>query len=148
AVAENCMVSRRDIFMTHLPYRPAFPSGISGATGKRSAIRATGYGKFSMNLRLRNAFAREQKVEIATLVGLPDMGGVHRPITAGVARRRRTPSASTAGEFLLGDVQMDMPRIGIDLDLVAGAHQSERSAHIALRSYVQNAGAIAGAAHT
>src|SRR5215470_4540479 len=99
-----------------------------------------GLRQLSMNLRFRSAVAREQKIKIATLIGLPDMGRVHRPITARIARRRRPPGVAAAAEFLVGDMQTDAPRISVDFDLVSGAHESERSSHIALRRRVENAG--------
>src|SRR6266852_4416765 len=102
---------------------------------------------FSMNLRLRSSLSRKQKIEIATLVGLPDMGRIHRPVSALVMRRRRAPGAAAAREFFVGDVEMDAPRIGVDLDLIAGLHESKRPAHVAFRRHMQDAGAVAGAAH-
>jgi hypothetical protein len=64
-----------------------------------------------MNLRLLNTLAREQEIEVAPLVGPPDMGRIHRPITALIVRRGLTPG-------------IDTPRIGIDFDLIPGAHES------------------------
>ena len=44
-------------------------------------------------------------------------------------------------------MQMNAARGDVDLDLVAGLHQSQRAADKALRRHMQNAGAVAGAAH-
>src|SRR5258708_23037343 len=100
-----------------------------------------------MNLRLRSALPRKQKIEIAALVGLPDMGRIHRPVTALVMRRRRAPGAAAAREFFVGDVEMDAPRIGVDLDLIPGLNESQPPAHIAFRRPIPDAGAGTGAPH-
>jgi hypothetical protein len=42
---------------------------------------------------------------------------------------------------------MDAARGDVDLDLVAGLHEGKRTADKALRRHMQNAGAVAGAAH-
>ena len=63
-----------------------------------------------MNLRLRRRRPGEQEIEVAALVGLADMLGKHGAITAQVARRRRAPGGAAAGEFLVGDVQVDAAR--------------------------------------
>src|SRR5215472_13052851 len=44
-------------------------------------------------------------------------------------------------------MQVDAARGDIDLDLIAGLHQRQRPADKALRRHVQNASAVAGAAH-
>src|SRR5215813_4654046 len=100
-----------------------------------------------MNLRFRSALASEEEIEIAPLIGLPDVGRIHCPVPALIAWRRRTPGAAAAREFFIGDMEMDTPGISIDLDLVAALYESERPAHVALGRHMQDAGAIAGAAH-
>src|SRR5947209_16407342 len=60
-----------------------------------------------MNFRLRDLSLAGEKIEIAALVGLPDMGGEHGAVAARVARRRLLPGGAAAVELLLADVEMD-----------------------------------------
>src|SRR5262245_44645583 len=89
-----------------------------------------------------------EEVEIAAFVGLADMGGEHGAVAAKIARRRWLPGRTAAVELLLAHVQMDAPRRDVDLDLVTVLDECQRTADEALRRHVQNAGAVAGAAHT
>src|SRR5262245_22872821 len=101
-----------------------------------------------MNLRLAGRRTATEEVEVAAIVGLPDMGREHRAVAALEARRRRLPGGAAAVELLLADGEVDAAIGDIDLDRIAGLHEGERSADIALRRDVQDAGAVAGAAHT
>src|SRR5258707_15251946 len=67
---------------------------------------------FSMNLRLRSALPSKQKIKITALVGLPDMGRVHRPVAALVMRHRRMPGVAAARGLFRGPMEMDAPRLG------------------------------------
>ena len=100
-----------------------------------------------MNFRLRDRPAGPQEIEIAALVGLADVLGEHRAVAARIFRRRRLPGGLAAGQFLVADVQMDAALVDVDLDLVAGLHEGERAADEAFRRDMQDAGAVAGAAH-
>src|SRR3984957_280067 len=91
------------------------------------------WSRRSMNLRLRDCAAGEQEIEVATLVGLTDVGGVHRAVAARIVRGGWRPGGAAARDLLVGHVQVDAPRLGVDLDLVAGAHEGEGSADEALR---------------
>src|SRR5205085_5856473 len=102
----------------------------------------------SVNLRLGDPGGALQKIEVATLVRLTDMFGEHGPIAARIARRWRLPGGTAAVELVVGHVQMDTPRGHIDLDRVAALHERQRPADEAFRRHVQNAGAVAGTAHT
>src|SRR3954466_13382291 len=97
----------------------------------------------SMNLRLRHLGLALQEVEIAALVGLADVLGEHRAITARVFRCRRHPGGLPSRELGVADMQMDHPLVDVDLDLVAGLHEGERPADEAFRRDVQDAGAVA-----
>src|SRR5579862_9930166 len=81
-----------------------------------------------MNLRLRGGLRAHQKIEIAALVGLADMLGIHRAVAAQKVRRRRCPGGAAARELFVADVEMDFPRRDVDLDFVAGLHQSQWAA--------------------
>ena len=69
-----------------------------------------------------------RKSKIAALVGLPDMIGIKRPVAARIFRRRLRPGRLAAGQFGIADMQMDQALVDVDLDLVAGLHESERAA--------------------
>src|SRR5437764_14417481 len=101
----------------------------------------------SVDLRLGDAALAGEEVEVAALVGLPDMGAVHGAIAARVARRRRLPGGAPRVELLLAHMQMNAARAHIDLALVAGVHEGQGAADKTFRRDVQDAGAIARAAH-
>src|SRR5260370_39104473 len=85
----------------------------------------------SMNLRLRGSLPRKQKIKIAALIGLPDMGRIHRPVTALVMRRRRAPGAAAGRPFFAGAGEVAGRRIAVVLDPSAGLAARRRSAHLA-----------------
>src|SRR5882724_93052 len=101
----------------------------------------------SMNLRLGHRRLALQEIEVAALVGLADVLGEHRAIAARIFRRRLFPGGLAAGHLGVADMQMDRALVDVDLDLVAGLHEVERPADEALRRDVQDAGAVARAAH-
>ncbi len=90
---------------------------------------------------------RRQEIEIAAFVGLADVLRIHGAVAARVTRRRLFPGGAAARQLLVRHVQMDAALVDIDLDLVAGLHEGERTADEAFRRHVQDAGAVAGAAH-
>src|ERR1700761_8477109 len=65
--------------------------------------------RWSMNLRLRDRAAGEQEVEVAALVGLADVGGIHRAVAARIVRRGRRPRRAAARELLVRYVQVNAP---------------------------------------
>src|SRR5262249_31984408 len=101
----------------------------------------------SVNFRLGNLPLAGEEIEIAAFVGLPDMGGKHGPVAAKIARRGLLPGRAAAVELLLRDVQMDAPRRHVHLDRVASLNERQGPAHEALRRHMQDAGAVARAAH-
>ena len=64
---------------------------------------------------------------------------IHRPVAALIGRRGLTPGIAAAREFFVGDMEMDTPRIGVDFDLIPGAHESGPSAAMRL-SHLKPAG--------
>src|SRR5689334_13345907 len=98
-----------------------------------------------MNFRLRGRCTREQEIEIAAFVGLADMLRKHRAIAALVMRLRRGPGGTALCKLLVGDMQVNAASGDIDLDLVAGLHQSQRPADKTLRCHMQDASAVTGA---
>src|SRR4029077_7775802 len=61
--------------------------------------------------------------------------------------RRLLPRRAAAVELLLANVQMDAARRHVHLDGVAGLYERQRPADEALRRNMQDAGAVARAAH-
>ena len=61
---------------------------------------------------------------------------------AALAARRRG-----AAQLVLADEQIDLPRLHVHLDQVAGPHEGERAADRGFGRDVQDAGAVGGAAH-
>src|SRR5512143_1404526 len=99
-----------------------------------------------MNFRLGHRAEWCEKIEIATLVSLPDVLRVKRAITARIARRRLCPAGAAARNFLVRHMEVDAARRHVDLDLVACFHEGKRAADETLGGHVQNAGPVAGAA--
>ena len=54
-------------------------------------------------------------------------------------RRGLAPGIAAAREFFVGDMEMDTPRIGVDFDLIPGAHESGPPAAMRL-SHLKPAG--------
>src|SRR3954454_22581031 len=88
-----------------------------------------------------------QEVEIAAAVRLADMLREHRPITAWVASFRRGPCGFAASQFFVRDLQADCTGRNVDFDQVTRTHEGERGPRTALWGHVQDACAIARAAH-
>src|SRR6516162_361550 len=88
--------------------------------------------------RLHARAARLKKIEIAAFVGLADVLGIKRTVTARVARRRRLPGGAAARELLFGNMQMNAARRHVHLNLVAGLNEGERAADEAFRRHVQD----------
>src|SRR5665213_3394348 len=63
-----------------------------------------------MNLRLRHFAEWRQEIEVAAVVGLPNMLGIKRAVTARITRRRLLPGRLAARHLVVGDVQVDAAR--------------------------------------
>src|SRR6188472_1081865 len=100
-----------------------------------------------MNLRLRHRRLALEKIEVATLVGLADVLGEHRAVAARIFGRWLLPVGLAAGHLGVADVKMDAALVDVDLDLIAGLHEVERATDEALRRDMQDACAVARAAH-
>src|SRR5271169_256658 len=111
------------------------------------SFRSSFRGAALMNLGLCSRRSPFEKIKVAALVGLADMLRKHRPIAAEIMRRRRCPGGAAARECLLADIEVNASLSDIDLDLVAGLHEGERAADKAFGCHVQDAGAVACAAH-
>src|SRR5258708_3575826 len=97
-------------------------------------------------LRFPYGAERRQKIEIASLVGLPDVFGIQSAVAARITWAWRLPAGAAARHDLVADMQVDAARRNVDLDLVTGLHERQRAADKTLRRDVQDAGAVAGAA--
>ncbi len=75
------------------------------------------------------------------------MLGEQAPVAACVARRRLPPCRAAPVELLIAHLHAQAPSGDVELDDVAVAHQSERTADKGFRRDMQDAGAVARAAH-
>src|SRR5665213_2278927 len=78
----------------------------------------------------RRAEIRLEEIEVAALIGLPDMAGEHPAIAALEAGLRLLPRRAAFCHFGLGDVEVDCARGDVERDLVAVSHQRQRPADI------------------
>src|SRR5712692_5375374 len=88
-----------------------------------------------------------QEPEIAALVGLGHVLAVQRAVAALEPRRWRLPGGAPAGELIVIHFQAQRPLRHVESDQVTGAHQGERAADERLGRHMQDARAVAGAAH-
>src|SRR5690349_13821007 len=95
----------------------------------------------------RLAEAGLEEVEVAAFIGLLDMFREHPAIAALEAALGRLPFGSALGKLGLAHVETDGARGDIERDSVAVLHERQWPADKGFRRDVQNAGAIAGAAH-
>src|SRR5213596_1319376 len=92
----------------------------------------------SVDFRFGNLPLAGEEIEVAAFVGLPDMGGEHGAIAAGVARRGLLPGCAAAIELFLGDVEMDAPRRHVQLDRVAGFYEGQWATDKTFRRHMQD----------
>src|SRR6476661_5224224 len=100
-----------------------------------------------MNFRLRHFGLALKEIQVAALIRLPDVFGEHRSVTTWIFWRWRRPGRLAARHLGIADVQMNEALVDVDLDLVTGLHESERTADEALRRDMEDAGAVACPAH-
>src|SRR4249919_1118064 len=101
----------------------------------------------SMNFRLGNGTERRKKIKITDLVRLADVLRIKCAIAARITRRGLLPCSAAARNLLVPNVQMNAAYRHVDLDLITGFHESQRAADKTFRSHMENAGAVACAAH-
>src|SRR6516225_1211834 len=104
--------------------------------------------QMSMDLGVGNRVAALEDVEIAAFVCLTCVLREDRAESPPVARWGRPPRGATERELLVADMQREPPRRDVDLDRVAVLDQRERAPDKGFRRDVQNARAVARAAHT
>src|SRR6202030_133417 len=102
-----------------------------------------------INRRLahRRAEGGFEEIEIAAFVGLLDVPCKHPAIAALEAPLRLLPIGAALFQFRLADVEIDAARGDVERNLVAVLHQRKRHADEGFRRHMQDAGAIADAAH-
>src|SRR5262249_11306530 len=88
-----------------------------------------------------------EEIEVASLIGLLDVLGEHPAIAALEAALGLLPGGAAFCQFRLIHIEIDGARGDIERDLVAILHQRQRAADIGLRRDMEDAGAVAGAAH-
>src|SRR5262252_4665119 len=104
-------------------------------------------GSEDHRLAHRRTEARLEKVEVAAFVGLQDVAAEHPAVATLEARRRRLPRGLAARQLVVAHLEVDAPRWHVDGDAIASLHQGERAADEGLGRAVQQAAAVAGAAH-
>src|ERR1700753_3492705 len=100
-----------------------------------------------MDFRLGHRSLALQEIEIATLISLADVLGEHCSVATRILRRGIFPGALAPRQLSVDDMEVDRALVDVDLDLVAGLHEIERTTDEAFRRDVQDARAVAGAAH-
>src|ERR1041385_849322 len=95
----------------------------------------------------RRAKAGFEEVEVAALVGLPDMPGEHPAIAALEPGLRLLPCSAAFCKLGVRNIEADGAGGDVDRDKVAVLHQCQRTSDIGFRRDMQDAGAVAGAAH-
>src|SRR5687768_16346387 len=89
----------------------------------------------------------DEEVEIRALARLVDVVEVKAPIAALERGLGCFPRSSALLELPLIDMQLKKAFCDVELDGVAVLHQREQPARCRLRAYVQDHGAVRGAAH-
>src|SRR5216684_2866429 len=127
---------------------PGSQRSLSSGAHSRDPLARSGTTE-SINRRLadRRAEAGFEEIEIAAFVGLLDVLREHPAISAFEAALRLLPFGAAFGKLGFRDIEIDGACADIKGDAVAGSHQSERSADIGFRRHMQDAGAVARAAH-
>src|SRR5450631_147608 len=95
----------------------------------------------------RRAKIRFEEVKVAALIGLPDVAGEHPAIAALEAGLRLFPCGAALCQLRLRNIEIDAARGDVERDAVAVLHERQRPADIGFRRDMQDAGAVAGAAH-
>src|SRR5690606_13018025 len=111
--------------ISHVPSGGRGPSPLSQRLKRLSMSVMTA----SIDGGLGHRAAPVEKVEVAALVGLRDMALVERGEGALVARRRRRPFGTPAGEFGLVDAHVEPAGRDIEFDEIAGPQEGQRPAH-------------------
>src|SRR3954468_24084399 len=102
-----------------------------------------------VNRRLadRRAEIGLEEVEVAAVIGLLDVLGEHPAIAALEAALGLLPGGAALFELGLRHIEIDGAGGDVEADAIAIPHQGQRPADIGFGGNVQNAGAVAGAAH-
>src|SRR6266850_6032838 len=100
-----------------------------------------------MNLWLGDRRSSLEEVEVAALVGLADVAREDGAIAARELLLRLAPGALPARQLGGIHLEVELALVDVELDQVTGFHQRERTADERFRRNVQNAGAVARAAH-
>src|SRR6201996_1510665 len=100
-----------------------------------------------MNLRVRRRCAALKKVEVAPVIRLADMVREQPPVAALIAGRGLPPFRPAPVELLVADLHAEPPAGDVELDDIPVADKSQWAADEGFRRDMQDAGAVAGAAH-
>ncbi len=88
-----------------------------------------------------------EEAEVASFVGLGDFVEEELAVAAGEFRWWWRPLAAAACEFRVADEEFERAVGDVELDEVACLDEGERATRCGFRGHVQDAGAVAGAAH-
>ena len=72
-----------------------------------------------MNFGLGDRSRSLKKIEIASLIGLPDVFNKELAVAAGINMRARTPSLAPSGKLLVADMHVELLASNIELYHIA-----------------------------
>jgi hypothetical protein len=101
-----------------------------------------------MNFRFRDRSGAFQEIEVAAFVSLLDVLHEELAVTAGINSLFRAPSRAAPAQFLCAHAHVQLAGRDVEFDDIAFLQQRERPTDKGLGGDVQNAGAVASAAHT
>src|SRR5450631_41046 len=102
-----------------------------------------------INRRLadRRTKAGFEEVKVAAFIGLLDVAGEHPAIAALESGFGLLPFGAAFCQLRLRHIEIDAARSDVERNAVAVLHQRQRAADVGFRRDMQDAGAVAGAAH-
>src|SRR3970040_1417885 len=95
-----------------------------------------------VNFGFRRGGPVPENVEVAALVRLLDVLREDRAVAARVVRRSRLPRLAPPRKLLFAHLELESPRLDVELDEISILHQRERTADKGLRRHVQHARAV------
>src|SRR5882672_4233015 len=113
----------------------------------RTALRVTAAMGALVYLGVGHRRGTLEEIEVAAFVGLLDVLAEDRAVAPFVFPWRGLPAAFPLLQFLGGDLQVQFALFDVQFDEIAVPDESQRSADKGFRGDVQDAGAVAGAAH-
>src|SRR5579862_184972 len=116
-------------------------------SGRRRISRVGGERDLVALARDSGPAAAYQEIEIRALVGLIDVVDVKLLIAAGGARGGWRPRGAAFAEFFIGNQELDLARIDVELDHISVLNQRQRPAYRRFGRDVQDHRSVCRAAH-